>query len=63
MDLRAVADALWELRGSPDKAREMLNAYIAASEAKSTDIKLLARLSRAYYLVANYVESDPEKER
>ena len=61
LDLRAVADALWELRGSPGKAREMLNAYIAASEANPTDINLSARLSRAYYLVANYVESDPEK--
>ena len=61
LDLRAVADALWELRGSPDKAREMLKAYITAAEANPTDIKLLARLSRAYYLVANYVESDPEK--
>lgn len=60
-ELRSVADALWELRGSPEKAREMLKAYIAASEANPTDIKLLARLSRAYYLVANYVESDPEK--
>jgi hypothetical protein len=61
LDLRAVADALWELRGSPDKAKEMLKAYITAAEANPTDIKLLARLSRAYYLVANYVESDQEK--
>lgn len=61
VDQRAAADALWELRGSPDKAREMLKAYIAVSEANPTDINLLARLSRAYYLVANYVESDPDK--
>lgn len=61
LDIRSVADSLWELRGIPDKAREMLNAYITVSEANPTDINLLARLSRAYYLVANYVESDQDK--
>lgn len=61
LNLRAVADSLWELRGSPDKAREMLSAYLIAAHANPTDINLLARLARAYYLVANYVEPDLEK--
>ncbi len=59
--LRAEAELLWEQRGIPEKAREMLNAYLAAAEANPSDIDLLARLTRAYYLVANYVETDPEK--
>lgn len=61
VELRAAADALWEQRGIPAKAREMLAAYIAASEADPTNVGLLGRLSRAYYLVANYVETDPAK--
>lgn len=60
-DFRSIADSLWELRGIPEKAREMLSAYIAVYESNPTDINLAARLSRAYYLVANYVETDPEK--
>lgn len=59
--VRATADSLWELRGTPEKAREMLAAYISAVEAAPTDANLAARLSRAYYLVANFVESDPDK--
>lgn len=61
LNIRAVADSLWELRGTPEKAREMLSAYISAAEADPTNTNLAARLSRAYYLVANYVESDLEK--
>lgn len=61
VNIRAAADSLWELRGSPDKAREMLKAYLAAAETNPMDINLLARLSRAYYLVGNYVESDLDK--
>lgn len=61
LNIRAVADSLWELRGTPEKAREMLAAYISAAEADPTDVNLAARLSRAYYLIANYIESDPEK--
>lgn len=61
LNIRAVADSLWELRGTPEKAREMLSAYISAAESDPTNTNLAARLSRAYYLVANYVESDPEK--
>jgi len=60
-ELRAAADALWQLRGTPEKAREMLAAYIAAADADPTNVGLLGRLSRAYYLVANYVETDPAK--
>lgn len=59
--LKNAADELWELRGNPDDARKMLEAYIKASEADPSNIDLLARLSRAYYLVANYVEDDKEK--
>ncbi len=58
---RSLADELWEQRGTPEKAREMLTAYIAAAEVDPTDVNLAARLSRAYYLVANYVESDQDK--
>jgi len=58
---RAAADALWEQRGTPERAREMLAAYISALAANPTDVNLAARLSRAYYLVANYVETDQEK--
>ncbi|PKL83894.1 MAG: hypothetical protein CVV24_02795 [Ignavibacteriae bacterium HGW-Ignavibacteriae-3] len=61
LNIRAAADSLWELRGTPEKALEMLKAYVTASETNPTDINLLARLSRAYYLVGNYVESDPDK--
>jgi hypothetical protein len=61
VSFRVVADSLWELRGTPEKAREMLSAYINAAEANPTDVNLAARLSRAYYLVANYVETDQEK--
>lgn len=61
VNIRAKADSLWELRGEPDKAREMLNAYIEAAKLDPTNIDLAARLSRAYYLVANYVETDLEK--
>ncbi len=60
-NLHAAADALWEFRGTPEKAREMLVAYIAAAEADPMNIQLQGRLSRAYYLVGNYVEKDPEK--
>ena len=58
---RMIADSLWNLRGEPDKAREMLSAYIEAYNLEPNDLKLAARLARAYYLVANYVETDPEK--
>ncbi|MBM4176061.1 MAG: hypothetical protein FJ213_07800 [Ignavibacteria bacterium] len=58
---RSIADALWEERGTPEKAREMLAAYINAAAAEPTNAALAARLSRAYYLVANYVETDQEK--
>lgn len=60
-NFRAKADSLWELRGEPDKAIEMLNAYIEAAKLDPTNVDLAARLSRAYYLVANYVETDLEK--
>lgn len=56
-DLRAQADALWAHRGQGDTARLALEAYLKAS-AGASDPALLARLSRAYYLVANYVETD-----
>jgi hypothetical protein len=55
-DPRALADLLWAGRGHPDTARAALSAYIEAA-AKAPDAALLARLSRAYYLVANYVET------
>lgn len=61
VNIRAKADSLWELRGDEDKAREMLAAYIDAAKLDPTNIALAARLIRAYYLVANYVEKDPEK--
>jgi hypothetical protein len=56
--LRSEADRLWAGRGHPDTARLALAAYVKAAEAPGGDAALLARLSRAYYLVANYVESD-----
>ncbi len=55
------ADALWERRGDPDEARRILDMYIKAAEADPGNIDLLSRLSRAYYLVANYVETDKKK--
>jgi len=58
---RMIADSLWNLRGEPDKAREMLAAYLEAYKLEPNDLILAARLTRAYYLVANYVETDPEK--
>ncbi len=59
--LKIAADELWELRGNPDDSRKMLEAYIKASEADPSNIDLLAKLSRAYYLVANYVEENKDK--
>lgn len=56
---RAQADLLWAGRGHPDTARAALAAYVEAA-AKAPDAALLARLSRAYYLVANYVETREE---
>lgn len=57
-DARAAADALWAARGNPDTARLALEAYGRAAAAAPQDKDLLARLSRAHYLVANYVETD-----
>lgn len=56
--LRSEADALWAGRGNPDTARLALAAYLRAAQAPGADTDLFARLSRAYYLVANYVETD-----
>jgi len=55
------ADSLWALRGDPEKAKEAIAAYQKASREIPGDHHLLARLSRAYYLVANYVEKDQSK--
>lgn len=54
---RAEGDSLWLQRGNPDTARLALAAYQQAAAA-APDVALLARLSRTYYLVANYVETD-----
>lgn len=54
---RAEGDSLWVQRGNPDTARLALAAYQKAAAA-APDAALLARLSRAYYLVANFVETD-----
>ncbi|MDB5106422.1 MAG: hypothetical protein JWP91_4111 [Fibrobacteres bacterium] len=58
---RAEADAYWEHRGDPDTARLALGAYLRAVEAVPPDAALLGRVARAYYLVANYVETDGAK--
>ena len=54
---RAQADLLWLHRGDPDTARMALAAYLDAAR-DFHDPALLARLSRAYHLVAEYVEPD-----
>jgi hypothetical protein len=56
--IRSQADAYWAQRGNPDTARLALAAYVAASTAGPADASLLARASRAHYLVANYIETD-----
>jgi hypothetical protein len=58
---RAPGDSLWPHRGNPDTARMALAAYQGAVAAGQPDVSLLGRLSRAYYLVANYVETDAGK--
>lgn len=58
---RAEADAFWAGRGNPDTARLALAAYEKASAAPGADAALFARLSRCYYLVANYVETNEAK--
>lgn len=55
---RDAADMFWAGRGNPDTARMALSAYLNASNLPGADASLFARLSRAYYLVANYVETD-----
>jgi hypothetical protein len=60
-DPRAKADAFWTGRGNPDTARLALAAYLEAAASPSADAALLARTSRAYYLVANYVETEASK--
>ncbi len=57
-DVRLEADSLWALRGDPGAARQALAAYERASASGRADMALLSRLSRAYYLVANYVEEE-----
>jgi hypothetical protein len=59
--LRREADGLWARRGHPDTARLALEAYGRIAGLESADAALLARWSRACYLVANYVESDPAR--
>lgn len=54
---RAEADALWSGRGNPDTARLALDAYLKSVTVPGADADLFARLSRAHYLVANYVET------
>ena len=58
---RNLADGLWTHRGHPDTARLALAAYVRATELVPTDPQLLSRLSRAFYLVANYVEEEPAR--
>lgn len=53
---RERADHLWAHRANPDTARLALAAYNELAKT-SPDAVLLARLSRAHYLVANYVET------
>jgi hypothetical protein len=57
---RELADQLWSRRANPDTARLALAAYGEAAKS-NPDAALLARLSRAHYLVANYVETDPAR--
>lgn len=57
---RALADQLWARRANPDTARLALAAYNEAAKTEA-DAALLARLSRAHYLVANYVETESAK--
>lgn len=57
---RALADQLWARRANPDTARLALAAYNEAAKTDA-DAVLLARLSRAHYLVANYVETESAK--
>lgn len=59
--LREQADALWEERGNPQKARQMLELYIKAAQADPTNMELWTRLARAYFIVADYIEQDEKK--
>lgn len=58
---KKIADSLWLLRIDPLQAKKALFAYVKANKKQKHQPLLLARLSHAYYFVANYIETNPQK--
>ncbi len=58
----AHADSLWQERGVPKSARQAVRAFEHLAKIRKHDAELWTRLARAYYLQANYTETNPDKQ-
>ncbi len=58
----AYADSLWNDRASLKSARGAVRAFIRLTGMQNHDPELWTRLSHAYYMQANYAETNPDKQ-